>query len=769
MMTWKSVIRLILIFGLFVSCTSGVDEDEIDPDEILSVSDTEEVNDELDDEFDDLGDADDLGDVDDLGVEDDFEGDLDGEFSISETVDSDFDSSFDDLDAELSEGSVEGAESYDEFAEEEVSTENIAGDELGNQGFSDDDFTDEFINDANEGVNPDFVVAQEVPTGIEGAQIQDESQVIGNSNVVTNLEYKSFDQGGTVVIELSSPPVYSSNYEKSLNQVVIEVEDSILPERFKRPYLTKDFDQDVASINGYQAEGTKTAKFVVQLKRPVNPVVEVSGNSILVLTSQEPEPVQLAQENDSYQPPVSNEQSYEAQSPEVESYDNRDGNGLPEDSNTLAQIDYKGRKINLEYADTPVRDVVQMIAEDSGVNLIIDKDVEGTVNLRLRDVPWDQALNVVLKSQGLGYRRDGNVLRIAKQKTLSDEATNLKNQIENENKAKLEAGGLKVKYIPVSYAKVEDMKEKLKDFLSEKGAVTTDVRTSSIVISDYAEYIQRISKLIKAMDTPPLQVEIESKIIEAREEFTRDIGINLGFSGQQFNLGGTRNGQFDLNLPNNFQRPRGLFSNFRAGSFNILGNLTATLSLYENQNKIKILSSPRVMVMNKEQSTISQTTQIPVRTQTIAQGAVTESINFKDVALSLGVTPQVTFKGDVILDVEVKREFVSGAETQAERAINSREARTTVMVKNGETAVIAGIYENDKSDLKEGVPLLKDIPVVGGLFRFKQKIDNKNELLVFLRPRIVKNLNDAIIQSNLNSSDGTDEFADEDIEDGEIL
>jgi len=173
--------------------------------------------------------------------------------------------------------------------------------------------------------------------------------------------------------------------------------------------------------------------------------------------------------------------------------------------------------------------------------------------------------------------------------------------------------------------------------------------------------------------------------------------------------------------------------------------------------------------MNKEQSTISQTTQIPVRTQTIAQGAVTESINFKDVALSLGVTPQVTFKGDVILDVEVKREFVSGAETQAERAINSREARTTVMVKNGETAVIAGIYENDKSDLKEGVPLLKDIPVVGGLFRFKQKIDNKNELLVFLRPRIVKNLNDAIIQSNLNSSDGTDEFADEDIEDGEIL
>ena len=194
------------------------------------------------------------------------------------------------------------------------------------------------------------------------------------------------------------------------------------------------------------------------------------------------------------------------------------------------------------------------------------------------------------------------------------------------------------------------------------------------------------------------------------------------------------------------------------------------MALYENENKIKILSSPRVMVLNKEKSTIKQKTQIPIRSFTAQQGQVVESIRFKDVVLSLDVTPQVTFSGDVILDLAVKREFASGSEAQEDRAINTREAKTTVMVKNGETAVIGGIYESDAGSIKEGVPLLKDIPIIGSLFRSKQSTNNKNELLVFVKPRIVKNLNDAVAQSSISSSESLDEeYNDEEIEDGEFL
>lgn len=817
MTTWKSIIRFFFIFVLFNGCTSGdsgsnssAEADTLAAEVELDEESSEALESELDDEFSDELDGEftdaDFGD-------EDFDDSLDGNEDLGslesvdlESVDSDFDSSFENLEEELSAFDEPGG-SGSEAGDFEASA-SLADEELGDQGFDDDFTVDEFIADAEpedgSGLGP---VGDGSGFGDDVSSLDSNESygdgdgtdfgASGSQNVVTNLEYKSFESGGTVVIETSQPPVYTSRKEESLNQIIIEVENTILPERFKRPYLTKDFDQDVATINGYQAEGDSTAKFVVQMKRAVTPLVQVSGNSLLVMTDQSGDAnAALAgavggsgdgaasYPGESY-PEGSNSVGEGAgsgsgdpqfakasSSPDDSSFGSSpdpNGNGLPDDSNTLAPIAYQGKKINLEYADTPVREVIQMIAEDSGVNLIIDRDVEGTVNLRLREVPWDQALNVVLKSQGLGYRRDGNVLRIAKQQTLSQEATALKEQIENENKAKLEAGGLKVKYIPVSYAKVEEMTEKLQEFLSPKGAVTTDKRTSAVVVSDYAEYIDRISKLIKAMDTPPLQVEIESKIIEARDEFTRDVGVNLGIVGEEFSSSGGVNTSFDLNSPNSFDRTRGLFSSFRSGSFNILGNLSATLALYENENKIKILSSPRIMVMNKEKSVIRQKTQIPILSFTANQGQVVESVRFKDVVLSLEVSPQVTFTGDVILDVAVTREFASGQEAQTERAINTREAETTVMVKNGETAVIGGIYESDVATIKEGVPVLKDIPIIGSLFRFKQKIDNKNELLVFLRPRIVKNLNDAIVQSKKDSDAFDESFEDEDIVDGEVL
>lgn len=573
------------------------------------------------------------------------------------------------------------------------------------------------------------------------------------NNEVTNLEYKAFENGGTVVIETASPASYQVNEDPNLNQVIISLDGVGLPERFKRPYITKDFRQDIATINGYTDEGTGAARFVIQLKRPIKPVIQKEGSSILVMTGSGSPMVAQSSEGSMDQLSAQNsldvqaagdseirieDQVYSMNDPNNSSLKSAFGN-VDKSGVQLNNGKFTGDKINVEYTDTDIRTIIDMIADRSGVNLIMDDEVEGRTSVRLRNVPWDQALLVTLRSKGLGYVKQGNVLRIAKQQTLSNEAQAISNQIKSEREAQLLSGGIKVKYIAVSYANVNELATKLKDFKSKEGQIAFDDRTSSLVITDYGEYIERIEELVKALDTAPMQVEIAAKLVEAREQFIREAGINWDIGGADMAMG-AQTGRIQSALGGGGANPaQGFTLDLTFGTFDILGDLSAALSLYENQNKIKVLSQPRIVTMNKIKASIEQTTQIPIET-VITQPNQPPQITytFQDLKLSLGVTPQITFKGDVILEVELRREFPGSEAKNGQRELNKRLAKTTVMVKNGLTAVIGGIYQMDDTDIDRGIPVLKDIPLIGYLFKQISVEKSKNELLLFLKPKVLK-------------------------------
>lgn len=587
------------------------------------------------------------------------------------------------------------------------------------------------------------------------APLQDSFSVSSSQfgNEVINLEYKAFENGGTVVIETASPASYQLIEDTSLNQIVVQLDEVSLPEKFKRPYITKDFKQDIATINAYSDESTGAAKFVIQLKRPIKPIVQKEGSAILVMTgsgspilAQNPEqPLNdLVSQNqmqrsgsDSFGP--DSEAGFksvtigESQGSDLKNaFGNVDRTGVG-----LNNGSFTGDKINIEFTDTDIRTIIEMIAERSGVNLIMDDEVEGKTSVRLRNIPWDQALVVTLRSKALGYVKQGNVLRIAKQETLSKEAQAVSNQIKSEKEAQLLSGGIKVKYIPVSYANVNDLSAKLKPFLSKEGQIAFDDRTSSLVITDYGEYLERVLELVKALDTPPMQVEIAAKLIEAREQFIREAGINWDIAGADFPVN-SQTGRLDSGIRGGMPT-EGFTMDLAVGTFDILGDLSATLALFENQNKIKVLSQPRVVTMNKTKARIEQTTQIPIETIIQQPNQVPQiTYTFQDLKLLLEVTPQITFKGDVILDVELRREFPGTLANNRQRELNKRLAKTTVMVKNGETSVIGGIYQMDDTDIDRGLPWLKDIPLIGYLFKQIRLDKSKNELLLFLKPKILK-------------------------------
>lgn len=739
------------------------------------------------DEFggDDLGGDDFAGD--DFGGGDEFGGDefSEGDFQAT-TSESNLDNEFEA--AELGDGFGDDSFSEDEFADfsqtdEAQIDQELAGNELedfSDAGFEEGDFSDGAL------------AAEDDPFAFDGAPVVDEpapaapvidvpetSMVVAEENTettldparnqVTNLEYKAFEKGGTVVIETQSPALYEKIVDNDLNQVIIEVQDVFLPERFKRPYITKDFKQDIATINAYSnADGS--ARFVIQMKRPINPSVQQEGGAILVMTS-DATPMETAASEESLDNLVSeNQMGMSVQTNEQlttpEGGADEALGGLNAKSGlSLGQGKFVGDKISLEFGDTDVRTIINTIADKSGVNLIMDKDVEGTTSLRLRNVPWDQALLVLLRSQGLGYVKRGNVLRIAKQSTLSQEAQSVSNQIQNEKKAKLLSGGIKVKYIPVSYANVSELSGKLAEFTSEDGKIAFDNRTSSLVITDYGEYIERILELVKALDTPPMQVEIESKLVEAREEFSREAGINWDLSGQSFPIN-SQSGQFNSALTGNLPNT-GFSLDLDVGTFDIFGDLEASLNIFESQNKIKVLSQPRVVTMNKVEAVIEQTTQVPIRQLTINPGSQpTVTFNFVDLVLSLKVTPQITFKGDVILDVEMKREFAGVENDDGSRELAKRRAKTTVMVKNGKTAVIGGIYQVDDTDSDGGIPWLKDIPLIGYLFKQITVTKNKNELLLFLKPKILKEVDGPMVSKTGAPGSTFDPFEELSVDEG---
>lgn len=584
------------------------------------------------------------------------------------------------------------------------------------------------------------VVIQEAPPVQENVFSQAISEI-------TNIKFEASEAGGSIIIEGSGPLTYTTRPVVEKNQFIVEIENARLPAKLTRPFNTRDFSGNVGAVNAYQNPGSNTARVVVQLREGSGaPSVQVEGNSLLVLTGSAVAPVSTLSEGGGWatSDAKSNGSLGENQAGQElgTGGSGAESSGAPENalmsSANLEEflsgnVKFYGKKISIEASKIAVQDAIRLIAEESGANLIIDEEVAGEVSLKLREIPWDQALITILKSKNLGYMRQGTVIRIAKLETIRLEEENAVKFAES--KSKMEP--LKVVVIPVSYANLGGLDAQVKPFLSERGKSVTDERTSSILITDIEGNLNRIRKLISSLDVPPRQVLIEGKVVEARDTFTKAYGLQFGYAGQPMPMGqGTITPRFNINTPSNGNL---LQMDIAVQTASNLGNLTAKLGLLEQEDVVKVISSPRILTLQNTPAKISQSVQVPVPKRSgSADGGGEVGYEFKDIGVSLDVTPQITNDDSVILKVVVSRQF-PGAAIGADglTSVNNRSADTKVLVRNGDTAVIGGIYQSDETLSEEGVPFFKDIPVLGYLFKKKGRTKTKNELLIFLTPKVI--------------------------------
>jgi type IV pilus assembly protein PilQ len=419
---------------------------------------------------------------------------------------------------------------------------------------------------------------------------------------------------------------------------------------------------------------------------------------------------------------------------------------------------YTGHPINFDFEDADLRAVLRVFANESGLNMIIDPQVQGRVNVLLNDVPWDQALDQILRANKLGYTVEGNILRIAPLVVLTSER---KEQADYQTQQAL-AGELRVQTFTLSYAKADLLSPILtKSVLSSRGSIQVDPRTNMLIIQDLPDRLAMVVSLINTLDLPQPQVEVEARIVQTNRDFARAIGIQWGFNGRaNSTIGNTtglafpnngaiggRLGNQTANDPRGGNEPASTVVNLPTtqaansaiglalGAINGAFNLDVALTALENSGKGRILSSPRLTTQNNQEAVVRQGVQIPVQTQ--ANNTV--STTFVNADLSLTVKPQITMANTVIMDINLVN-----ASPDFSRAvngtppINSQSAKTTVQINDGATTVIGGIFVTTEETSNDRTPVLNRVPILKWLFQRNSLTDSSRELLIFLTPRILR-------------------------------
>ena len=424
---------------------------------------------------------------------------------------------------------------------------------------------------------------------------------------------------------------------------------------------------------------------------------------------------------------------------------------------------YTGERLSLNFQDIEVRAVLQLIADFTEFNLVASDSVSGSVTLRLKNVPWDQAMDIILKTKGLGMRQEGNVVMVAPQEEI---ATREKLELEAQQQLK-ELAPLRTEFVQINYAKASELADLIKaesnNLLSERGNITVDQRTNTLLIQDTASNLSEIREVVEALDIAVRQVLIESRIVVANEDFSKDLGVQFGYShgdnikdrfpradgtesGLSSSIGGGING--DVNYGTNTTFNTDGLENYIVGlpvagpaaafkwSIGRIGSylLQLELSALQAEGRGEIVASPRVITANQKEATIESGQEIPYQEAT-SSGAT--SVSFKKAVLSLKVTPQITPDDRIIMDLAVNRDAV-GQVFAGVPSIDTNEVNTQVLVENGETVVLGGIYESTNRDDTTSVPFFGELPYLGRLFKRTEVEQSKQELLIFVTPKILK-------------------------------
>ena len=543
---------------------------------------------------------------------------------------------------------------------------------------------------------------------------------------VEDVEFRPEDRVAHIMIRTSQTNPIVDIQEKD-GKIIVHVHKATLLAGQERTQDVREFPGPVTQIDSYQ-DGRSDVNIVARLREKVRMTSFQQGNVFTI--NLEPEDVALAR--------------------------------MKQHGNVDPAFAYKGQKVTFDFKDIDIRNALKLIAEMSDLNIIMSDDVSGVLTMHLVDVPWDQALDLILSAKGLGQEKVGNVMRIAPMEVLRSEyATRLETR-----KGSLQLEPLVTEFITPSYAKVSDIKTILDSskgkaskgdktgggssgLMTARGSVLLDDRTNTLILKDTRQAINAVKSLIAKIDRPIKQVQIEARIVEASDLFQRNLGIRWGgrgvkntaknfpntvaVGGTQLTAGTTGGNGMVVDLPaaviGNGTAVTGV--GLALGSLNKLINLNLELSAAEVDGDVHIVSNPRIVTTNLKPATIKQGTQLAFVTPGTANAPATTT--FKDALLELTVTPQITADNSVLLEVLVKKD----APSTTGNGIDKKEITTNVLVKNGGTVVIGGIYTRVKQKTTNGVPWLSKIPFLGWLFKNDSKKDNKTELLIFLTPKIL--------------------------------
>jgi type IV pilus assembly protein PilQ len=581
----------------------------------------------------------------------------------------------------------------------------------------------------------------------------------GKSGTVTRIDFKQMDRKSRIIIGTTEEPHYESRMV-SKDVFAVELKNAFVPKHLQRPLDTSQFD---SAVNTIQIQNVKAGKgndvrISVTLKEEV-PYETVQEGKILYVDIGAPQKVEVKKEE------VKREEGKKEEvkaTPEA----TREEKPLPPAEETsvspaevtaktgvekkvveegLPQKVYTGRKVSLDFKDADIKNILRLIAEVSNLNIITGDDVQGKITMRLVDVPWDQALDVILQSRSLGKSQVGNVLRIAPLDTLKKEDQ----AILEDKRAKEKLEDLVTELIPINYATGSEIVPQIKSVLSERGDIKVDQRTNTLIVKDIARNVALAKSLVKSLDTKTPQVLIEARIVEANITFQRELGVSWGLkvkgavgSGTGTVQGGVNTAGKIVDLPALAQGgvgtalgTAGVIQGMIEG-IGALELLDIAISAHENKGDVKIISSPKIATLDNKEASIEQGLRIPYLKLT-TEGTVTT--DFIDANLKLTVTPHVTNDGTIKMNVRARKDAPDRTITvQGVPSIDKKEAITEVLVNDNGIVVIAGIYTIEKTDGVEGIPLFSKIPLLGWLFKREAKEDKRKDLLIFISPRIMK-------------------------------
>jgi type IV pilus assembly protein PilQ len=559
-----------------------------------------------------------------------------------------------------------------------------------------------------------------VETGSEAASLTPVPRP-GVSKGVTNIDFKRGPNGeGRVIIDLTNTSI-STDVWRENNVINVELVSSQLPKELQRRMDVSDFATPIDFIDAIQ-----------------------DGSNIRLTISSNGDFEHLAYQTDRIYTievaPISKEE---------------------EEKKKKAKFGFTGERLSLNFQDIEVRSVLQLLADFTGLNLVVSDSVEGNLTLRLKNVPWDQAMDIILKTKGLDQRKAGNVILIAP----TDEIA-AREKLELEARKQVEElERLRTEFIKVNYAKAAEMANLLKQvdnaILSPRGSVSVDERTNTLLVKDTNSSLLNVRNLLIELDIPVRQVLIESRVVIASDDFSKELGVRFGISrdsqgvtvpGEAGYTSGTLAGinnlandeplveanRLNVNLP--VQNPAGSFA-LALAKLPLGTLLEMELSAAQIEGRGEVVSSPRVITADSHTARIEQGVEIPYLE--LSDGDAT--LKFRKAVLSLEVTPQITPDDRVIMDLDVHKdnvgETVSFGAGLSAPSIDTREVQSQLLVDNGQTVVLGGIYETEKANQVTRVPFFSDLPLVGVLFRSTIEVDDRSELLIFVTPKILQGTN----------------------------